>query len=92
MHHIESLLLYPVLGVAGVGVSLLFTESLLGLRKHFQRLSFLPVWARPGIGGLVTGALAVVALLWLQTGGVTGGGYDTLSRALGGSRCCWRSA
>jgi CIC family chloride channel protein len=36
------------------------------------------------VGGLVTGALAVVALAWLKTGGVTGGGYDTLSEALSG--------
>jgi chloride channel protein, CIC family len=84
LHHTESLLLYAALGVAGAAVSLLFTESLLGLRKRFRQLAILPAWARPGVGGFVTGALAVVALLWLKTGGVTGGGYDTLGRALEG--------
>ncbi len=82
LHHLESLLLYALLGIAGAGIALLFTESLLGLRAGFQRLAAVPPWARPGIGGLITGALAVVALLWLKTGGVTGGGYDTLGRAL----------
>ena len=84
LHHIESLLLYAVLGVAGAFVALLFTESLIALRARFQRLAVLPAWARPAVGGCVTGLLAVAALWWLKTGGVTGGGYDTLSQALGG--------
>ncbi len=73
-----------MLGVAGAFVALLFTESLIALRARFQRLAILPAWARPAVGGCVTGLLAVAALLWLKTGGVTGGGYDTLSQALGG--------
>ena len=74
-----------VLGVAGAFVALLFTESLLALRARFQRLAVLPAWARPAVGGCVTGLLAVAALLaGSKTDGVTGGGYDTLSQALGG--------
>ena len=84
LHHIESLLLYALLGVAGAFVALLFTESLIALRARFQRLAVLPAWARPAVGGCVTGLLAVAALWWLKTDGVTGGGYDTLSQALGG--------
>ncbi len=84
LHHLVSLLLYAVLGVAGAVVALLFTESLLGLRRRFQQLRLVPAWVRPGIGGLVTGVLAVVALIWLKTAGVTGGGYDTLALALTG--------
>jgi CIC family chloride channel protein len=84
LHHAESLLLYAVLGVAGALVSMLFTDSLLRLRTYFQQHALLPAWARPGVGGLVTGVLAVVALLWLKTTGVTGGGYETLGRALEG--------
>jgi CIC family chloride channel protein len=84
LHHSESLLLYAVLGVAGAFVALLFTESLIALRARFQQLAVVPAWARPAVGGCVTGLLAVAALLWLKTGGVTGGGYDTLSQALGG--------
>src|SRR5947209_4239837 len=84
LHHTSSLIFYALLGLAAAPVSLAFTESLLYLRKKFQRLAIIPAWARPGVGGLVTGALAVAALAWLKTGGVTGGGYDVLSEALSG--------
>jgi CIC family chloride channel protein len=84
LEHFSSLLFYAVLGVAAAIISLVFTESLLGLRKRFQRMKLLPAWARPGVGGLVTGGLAVAAIYWLGTNGVTGGGYGTLSLALSG--------
>ena len=84
LEHFSSLLFYAVLGVAAAIISLVFTESLLGLRKRFQRMKLLPAWARPGVGGLVTGGLAVSAIYWLGTNGVTGGGYGTLSLALSG--------
>jgi CIC family chloride channel protein len=84
LRHASSLLIYALLGVAASVVSLVFSESLLRLRGWFQRLSVVPAWTRPGIGGLVTGALVFAALAWLKTGGVNGGGYDTLSEALSG--------
>jgi CIC family chloride channel protein len=84
LHHASSLFLYAFLGLAAAIISLLFTESLIALRGAFQRTSVIPPWMRPSIGGLVTGVLAVTALLWFGTNGVTGGGYDTLSSALGG--------
>jgi CIC family chloride channel protein len=84
LHHASSLLIYAVLGVAAAVASVAFTDSLLALRLWFRR-SRLPPWARPGVGGLVTGALAVVAWWKLGTHGVTGGGYDTLSVALKGN-------
>jgi hypothetical protein len=48
-------------------------------------MRLVPPWAKPGVGGLVTGALAVAAIYWLGVNGVTGGGYGTLSLALSGS-------
>jgi len=83
--HASSLLSYAVLGVAAAAVSLMFSESLLGLRNRFQRMKVVPLWLRPAIGGLVTGILAVVALRLLHSEGITGGGYATLSEALSGS-------
>ena len=83
--HASSLLSYAALGIAAAVVSLAFTESLLGLRKRFQRMSLIPAWMRPGVGGLVTGVLAVIAIGWLNVDGVTGGGYSTLSEALAGN-------
>ncbi|MFN2531405.1 MAG: chloride channel protein [Pyrinomonadaceae bacterium] len=84
LEHFSSLLFYAMLGVAAAVISLVFTESLLGVRKWFQRLRVFPNWARPGAGGLITGILAVAALYWLGVNGVTGGGYGTLSLALSG--------
>ena len=81
--HASSLLVYALLGVAAAVVSVIFTDSLLVLRLKF-RTSRLPPWARPAVGGLVTGAFAALAWGRLGTRGVTGGGYDTLSEALAG--------
>jgi len=81
----SSLLWYAVLGVLSGFISLAFTESLLGLRARFMRFTAVPKWVHPAIGGAVTGTLAMVGLLWLHTGGIAGGGYGTLGRALMGS-------
>jgi CIC family chloride channel protein len=48
-------------------------------------MQFIPNWAKPGVGGLLTGSLAVAAIYWLGTNGVTGGGYGTLAEALAGN-------
>ncbi len=85
LDHVSSLLTYAALGIAAAAVSLIFTESLLGLRKRFQRMTIIPAWMRPGVGGLMTGVLAVVAFATLNKQGITGGGYNTLSEALSGS-------
>ncbi|HEX3346462.1 MAG TPA: chloride channel protein, partial [Polyangiaceae bacterium] len=84
LHHASSLLIYLVLGVAAAVASVAFTDSLLALRLWFRK-SRLPLWARPGVGGLVTGGLAAIAWWKLGARGVTGGGYDTLSDALVGN-------
>jgi CIC family chloride channel protein len=85
LRHASSLLLYAVLGIAAAYVSVAFTDALLHLRAWFRRLRGVPPWVRPGMGGLVTGTLAVIALQVFRTRGVTGGGYDTLAQALGGN-------
>lgn len=81
----SSLLLYAFLGVLSAVVSIAFSDSLLHLRNWFKRFSALPKWTHPAIGGAGTGTLAVIALYWLKSGGITGGGYATLSLALTGS-------
>jgi CIC family chloride channel protein len=83
--HVSSVLFYAVLGIAGGIASLAFSESLLRLRAWFRRLTFVPASAKPAVGALVTGILIVLAMWLLGTGGVNGGGYDTLSTALSGS-------
>ena len=81
----SSLLSYAVLGVLAAFISVCFTDSLIGLRAWFKRFTVVPKWAHPAMGGAVTGALAVIGMLWLKHDGVTGGGYGTLSLALSGS-------
>lgn len=81
---VSSLLIYGLLGVMAAAVSIAFTDSLLGLRGRFREMERVPPWIRPALGAVATGALAIVAQGWLQTGGVTGGGYATLGAALTG--------
>ena len=85
LHDARSLIFYAILGVAAAFVSLVFNESLLKLRGYFKQTSVFPLWMQPMIGGLITGVLAVAAVYYLNTGGINGGGYDTLSVALSGS-------
>lgn len=84
LHYAPSLIFYTILGVAAGFVSLAFSESLLKTRSFFRRLKSVPPWAHPAIGGLVTGLLIIAALHFLGTGGINGGGYETLSSALDG--------
>jgi CIC family chloride channel protein len=80
-----SLLSYAILGLFSAIASVAFTDSLLGLRTRFKNLTAVPKWAHPAMGGVLTGVLVVAARLWLKHGGITGGGYSTLSLALTGS-------
>ncbi len=84
LDHPSSLVFYALLGLAAALVSIAFTDALLGLRLWFRRLRVVPSWMHPGIGGLVTGVLAVATLHFLGVRGVTGGGYETLGQALAG--------
>jgi CIC family chloride channel protein len=81
----SSLVSYAILGLLAAFASVAFTDSLLGLRTRFKKFSVVPKWVHPGIGGVMTGTLAVVGMLWLKHDGITGGGYRTLSQALTGS-------
>jgi CIC family chloride channel protein len=78
----RSLVFYAALGVAAAAVSIAFTDGLLRVRKRFREQRSIPPWAQPAVGGALTGALAVAAMLALRTGGVNGGGYDVLKEAL----------
>jgi predicted transcriptional regulator len=84
LDHASSLLFYALLGLVAAVVSVGFTDGLLKTRLWFRGLKSIPAWAHPGIGGFVTGVLAVLVLHFLGTSGVNGGGYETLGLALGG--------
>ena len=86
-----SYLLVPVVAAAGTLVGVAFQKSALGLRARQRKWTAVPVWLRPGIGGLICWALGV--LVFLQTGklGVFGLGYHDLSEALTG-KLMWQTA
>jgi CIC family chloride channel protein len=79
----RSLLLFAALGVAAAGVAVTFTDALLATRKRFRASRIAP-WGQPAVGGAVTGALIVVGVHFLRTGGINGSGYDVIKRALSG--------
>jgi CIC family chloride channel protein len=81
----ESLIWYALLGVLAAVVSVTFTDSLLGLRAWFKRLTAIPRWIHPAMGGLATGTLAVIGLYFFHLNGIAGDPYKTLTLALTGT-------
>jgi len=81
----SSLVWYALLGLLASFVSIVFTDSLLGLRALFKRWGSMPKWIHPAIGGLATGALAVVGFLLFHANGIAGDPYKTLELALTGT-------
>ena len=79
----RSLVVFAALGLAASGVAIAFTDGLLLVRQTFRR-SKLPLWAQPAIGGALTGTLIVLAMYTLHSGGINGGGYEVVRRALSG--------
>lgn len=85
----------PLYGLLALLVALLAT-AFVAVMRAVQRLSRrlpLPLWARPALGGLVLGALAVPLLLLLSSRiggqghglGVLGGGYGVAQLAITGA-------
>lgn len=80
----SSLLWYALLGLLAAVVSVAFTDSLLLVREWFKRLTSVPRWVHPAIGGAATGSFAVVALVMFHLGGIAGDPYKTLTMAFSG--------
>ncbi len=81
----SSLVWYALLGLLAAIVSVAFTDSLLWLRAHFKRMTAVPRWVHPAIGGLATGCLATLALALFHLNGIAGDPYKTLTIALTGT-------
>ena len=77
--HPSGFAIYAVLGIAGGGVSALFTKLLLGMRARFLRLPLKTVWFQPVAGGLLVGLIG-----WFVPQ-VLGVGYGYVGDALNGS-------
>ena len=81
----SSLVWYALLGVLAAVVSVAFTDSLLFVRAKFKHFTSLPRWVHPALGGLATGALAVIGLYFFHMNGIAGDPYKTLTLALTGT-------
>jgi len=81
----SSLVWYALLGLLAALVSVAFTDSLLWLRGWFKRLTRVPKWVHPALGGAATGSFAVVAILFFHVNGIAGDPYKTLTIALTGA-------
>jgi CIC family chloride channel protein len=81
----SSLIWYALLGLLAAIVSVTFTDLLLWLRAQFGRLTVIPKWVHPAIGGLGVGCLAVASLALFHLNGIAGDPYKTLTLALTGS-------
>jgi CIC family chloride channel protein len=77
--HPAEFAVYAVLGIAGGGVSALFTKMLLGMRARFLRLPLKTVWFQPVVGGLLVGIIG-----WFVPE-VLGVGYGYVGDALNGT-------
>jgi CIC family chloride channel protein len=81
----SSLVWYALLGLLAALVSVMFTDSLLWLRAWFKRLTSVPSWVHPAIGGAATGCLALVAIALFHVNGIAGDPYKTLTMVLTGT-------
>jgi CIC family chloride channel protein len=84
MTNSSSLVWYALLGLLAAIVSVAFTDSLLWLRAWFRRLTGVPRWVHPAIGGAATGGMAVAALALFHLNGIAGDPYKTLTLAITG--------
>jgi CIC family chloride channel protein len=74
--------LTPVVAAVAAFLGVLFQKWTMGLRARRKQFVYLPPWARPSLGGVLTWALG--SLVFLKTGhlGVFSLGYDDLSAGL----------
>jgi CIC family chloride channel protein len=87
----HSYLLVPLVAAAGTLVGVAFQNLSLALRARQKRMTHVPAWLRPAIGGLVCWALG--AVVFIQTGklGVFGLGYGDMTDGLSG-KLVWQTA
>lgn len=74
--------LTPVVAAGAAFIGVVFQKCTMGLRARRKQFAYLPAWARPSLGALLTWALG--SIVFLKTGhlGVFSLGYDDLSSGL----------
>jgi|SRR5579859_1330406 len=81
----RNLALYAGLGLVCAVLGRAYSAAIAGLERRFERWAAAPAWVRPGIGGLLVGALALAAP------SVAGTGRATVSALLTGATLGWRA-
>lgn len=82
--HASSLLVFAFMGLCAGAAAHGFARGLLSSRAWFIHRSSIPGFAKPAVGGLVTGLLALMVLRLVGAQGILGGGYSTIGLALAG--------
>jgi len=85
LHDPRELLLYLLLALLCSLVSLLYVRTFEGVHGGFKRLSRVPAWVRPGIGGLLTALVALAIVPFAGSEGVLFGGYGLMASAIAGT-------
>jgi CIC family chloride channel protein len=81
----RNLLFYAGLGLICAALGRAYSESIHRLEETFERWKEFPDWTRPGVGGLLVGALT------LGVPRVAGTGRGTISSLLTGQTLGWRA-
>ena len=81
----RNLAFYAGLGLACGVLGRLYSKAIHAVEAASDRLAAVPDWTRPGLGGLLVGALT------LLTPRVAGTGRETIAALLGGARLGWRA-
>ncbi|MEM9379179.1 MAG: chloride channel protein [Planctomycetota bacterium] len=82
---IAEIAIYIVLGVACALLGWLFVHGVRSLGTVFRRITFLPKYFQPAIGGLIVGATALALLPIVEGHGVSFGGYSLAESAISGA-------
>ncbi len=75
-------LIVPIVAALASLAGVIFQRGTMALRGRMKRVTAIPPWAKPGLGGLVTWVLGVGVFLIAGKIGVFGLGYQDLSSAL----------
>jgi CIC family chloride channel protein len=83
--------LTPLIAAVAAFVGVVFQKWTMALRLKRKELLFVPSWARPCLGGVITWALGCAVFLTTNHLGVFGLGYDDLTAGLG-NQLTWKIA
>lgn len=87
VQHVAEYGFYVTLGVLAAGVGILFVRSLYATESLFERWGGVPEWAKPGVGGLLLGLLALLypvatVASWERMPQVFNVGYEVIEAVL----------